>query len=179
MKFLAPTLLFAGLVAPLLAYAADRGEPAAGVPEPATPELQLVIEVTSQPDPMEARESAEVFAQLLEEMFRRSGYKGEINPLSREAPKPNLPLLEIRLSRWRIGPLAQPECAFSAVLTRGDEKARLGQFSANDLTWNKGVGNADQGEALRRVALDALRDLARQLSDKGLLPGFPPTRAKR
>jgi hypothetical protein len=179
MKFLAQILLLAGLAAPLAAYAVEKGESAAGAPEPVPPELQLVIDVTSQPDPMEARESAEVFAQLLEEIFRRHGYKGQINPLFREDPKPDLPLLEIRLSRWRIGPIAQPECAFSAVLTRGDMKAKLGQFSANDLAWNKGAGNIDQGEALRRVAHEALRDLARYLSDKGLLPGFPPAKAKK
>jgi hypothetical protein len=71
-----------------------------------------------------------------------------------------------------------PECTFIAVLTQGDMKTKLGEFSATDLMWNKSVSNSDQGEAMRRVAQSALRDLAYYLAEKHLVPGFPPPKAK-
>jgi hypothetical protein len=170
------TCLGASLLAPGLAQGEDAiktSSPQAGVPD-----LQLVIQVTSLSDPMEARESAEQFAQVLDETFRTRRYQGNIEPVFHGDPDPNEPILEVRLLRWRIGPTSMPECTFIAVLTQGDMKTKLGEFSATDLMWNKSVSNSDQGEAMRRVAQSALRDLAYYLAEKHLVPGFPPPKAK-
>lgn len=174
-------LLLASLVAPFATLTAAADKAPADPVKPAVPELQVVIHVSPQPDPMEAEETAEVFTDILDQAFRLRGYKGEIKPLYRgDDPKPDLPLLEIRLNRWRIGPTALPECSFTGVLTQGgDMKTKLGEFSASDLIWNQGTGPSDRGEALRRVAESALRDLAHDLADKHRLPGFPPPKVKK
>lgn len=136
------------------------------------PQLQLSVDVPPHWRPFLSDDLAEAFAGRLSDVFRRRGYAGEVQFLDRDDPRPDAPLLAIRLINWRIGRTDNAECTFTATLKNGDQEHDLGIFENTSLVWNNSMGRWGLADALGDVADRAIRDLSDKLSKDSLLPGF-------
>jgi len=136
------------------------------------PQLQLSVDVPPHWRPFLSDDLAEAFASRLSDVFRRRGYGGEVKFLDRDDPRPDAPVLAIRLINWRIGRTDNAECTFTATLKNGSEEHNLGVFENTSLVWNNNMSRWGLADALGDVADQAIRDLSDKLSKDSLLPGF-------
>lgn len=151
---------------------ADK-DPAAKPAKAELPQLQLTVNVPPHWRPFLADDLADAFASRVADVFRRQGYTGQVDFLSLGDPKPDQPVLAIRLIHWRLGRTDNAECSFTASVRAGGKEESLGVFENTTLVWISGMSRWGLADALGDAADDALRDLARKLAGSGTVPGFP------
>jgi len=137
------------------------------------PQLQLVVTVPPHWRPFLSNDLAEAFSTRLAEVFRRTGYTGEIRFLDEERAAAAAPLLAVELINWRINRTDRAVCTFTASLKSDNREHTLGTFENDLLVWNDRFGRWGLANALGNAADRALRDLSDKLNSLGVLSGFP------
>lgn len=154
---------------PTKVHAADPNEPVA---------LQVRVDVPPTWRPFLDDDISEAFASRVADSFRQRGFDGRIRTIAqRDEPVPELPLLQVQLTEWRIDRLGHARCTFSASLRSADGQRDLGIFTDSSLFSVSSGGRwhlsrvFDQANALEDAADNALRDLYRSVVKSRLLPG--------
>ena len=136
------------------------------------PQLQLTVDVPSHWRPFLSNDLAEAFASRLADVFRRSGYPGDIQFLDQDTPNPEVPVLAVRVINWRIGRTESAECSLTATFNQDGHQHALGAFEHTSLAWHNHSSRLGRADALGDVADAALRDLSAKLDQAGLLQGL-------
>ncbi|MBI2496582.1 MAG: hypothetical protein HYV75_01160 [Opitutae bacterium] len=165
--------LAATLAVNLPAAPAVDKDPAAKPAKAELPQLQLTVDVPPHWRPFLADDLADVFASRVADVFRRQGYTGQVNFLALDDPKPDQPVLAIRLIHWRLGRTDNAECTFTASVKAGGREQSLGVFENTTLVWISGLRRWGLADALGDAPDAALRDLAGKLAGSATVPGFP------
>jgi len=159
--------LLALVPAPVGALAADAAPttPSAGT-------LQVQIIVPPSWVPMLEDDIADAFVSHIDEVFRHRGYKGHIKKVSAiDEPGPGCCLLTLNLIEWRVDPVGNINCTFTANLQTERTTRHLGVFTETTFRWMSGPGRFGLADAFSDAAEGALRQLYDALAKTNLVPG--------
>ena len=105
--------------------------------------------------------------------FHRDGYKGPVVYLGSSCkPDPALPRLSITLIEWRLDPVGDVDCTFSATLHTPAHEKSLGIFTSSRFTWVPGFDRWEMADAFEEAADGAIGHLSHEVARTGLLTGF-------
>jgi hypothetical protein len=146
--------------------------------------LLLRVDVPAAWSPLVEDDIAQAFAGLLQESFRRRGYRGtvELRHSVDPAPGAGQPLLAVSLQEWRLNRMGQADCSFRATLTVGGKELDLGLFLGTKMHWVQtssrwGLArDLEVADALEDAASDALTALHRKIAETHAVPGIEPSR---
>lgn len=168
--------LIAATTALLAAHGTSLADDERRAPERVT--LQVHVDVPPSWNTFLEDDVAEAFADRLHETFRREGYLGRVGYLHRlDDPQPNIPILEIRLTEWRIDRIGQALCTFTAKLRTPRGEKDLGRVTDTAIFWPVNGGRwsvhrrLEAADALEDAAERALRGLYERIVKSDLLPG--------
>jgi len=143
--------------------------------------LNVAVDVPVSWRPFLADDVADAFASRLADTFKREGYQGRIAHVTRlDTPEAGVPLLEIRLSEWRIDHAGSAQCTFTAALKTPTGETSLGLVNNSAIFWPVSSGRwsinrrYEMANALENAAENALRDLYAKLAQTNQVPGLEP-----
>ncbi len=162
--------LFLPAVLPLSAAAKAPAKPV---------DLQVQVDVPPSWQPFLMDDIADALGRVLADSFRRRGYAGNIGMVGRpDAPKPDIPLLTVRLHEWRISRTGNAECTLTATLVAGGKEHELGLVSYSDLSWIASSGRFGLArdyavaDAYEDAAGGAMRELFKRAAATAAVPGL-------
>lgn len=159
----------------VLAYASTTFSRAATTPAPSPVPGPLQVQVNVPPSwrPMFEERVSDSFVAQVDESFQRSGFKGKIQQVeSIDTPAAGSSLLTINLTEWRVDPIGNIDCTFTANLKTGTTTKSLGIFTYSAFRWMSGPGRFGLSDAFEDAAQGALRDLYRAIAKTQLVPGI-------
>ncbi len=123
------------------------------------------------------QENVERYLTLhIRRQFHRAGFKGPVVYLrSWSKPNPVLPRLSISLIEWRLDPVGDVDCTFSATLHTPGHVKDLGIITSSQFTWDPGFNHFEMENAFEDAAEGAIGHLCHRVERSGLLPGFSAT----
>ena len=168
-------LACAGLCA-LFAAAGCTTTPAEAARAARPARLQLAIIVPASMNMLRDDDVIDAFDESVRDTLHQSGFRGRIKLLDEtEKAAPDIPLLEINLTEWRVDPTGNVTCTFGATLRANGETRGLGLFTGTSLlTW----GRRDwvtRSDSFQDAAHHALSDLANRMEQTGLITKLPRT----
>lgn len=115
----------------------------------------------------------EAFVSYIIDVFRRQGYKGDIEEVRwHEEPSPGCCLLTINLTEWRMNHIGNIDCTFTANLQTERATRHLGVFTGMGFRWMAGPGRFGLAESFADAAEDAIRNLYDSVAKTELVPGL-------
>ncbi len=142
--------------------------------------LQLTVDIPSSMNRVAEEDVAEAFAYHVSAALHDQGVRGSIHYIVQGDPvAPGTPVLAITLREWRVDPLGNVDCTFSALLRTPAGQRDLGLFTGNSMMrWDRPDWYERQQD-FEDAARDALNNLARRMRDTGLLADVPMRSANR
>ena len=115
----------------------------------------------------------EAFVSYIYDVFRRQGFKGEIEEVHwSEEPSPGCCLLTINMTEWRMNHIGNIDCTFTANLQTESKVRHLGVFTGMAFRWMSGPGRFGLADAFTDAAEDAIEHLFTALAETELVPGL-------
>lgn len=136
--------------------------------------LQVQVNVPPTWRPWLEDDIADVFANRVEEVFRRHGFDGRVervDPVVDELDEAR-PLLTINLIEWRIRRSGMIECTFTASLQNGNTVHQFGLYTTSRIRWLNAPGRFGLARAFEDAADTALDDLAEDIARTEPIPGL-------
>ncbi len=139
------------------------------------PTLEVQVNVPPSWRPMLDERIADALVSDVQDVFQRRGYHGPMKEVSSlDAPDPGANLLTIDLTEWRIDPVGNIDCTFTATLQTAHTSRRLGLFTETAFRWMSGPGRFGLGDAFGSAAEGAIQQLYDSLARTKLVPGLTP-----
>lgn len=155
------------------------GSSSASAARPAQLQVQVITPTMAGMDPMWIDDVEDAFSERLATALHEQGFHGHINLLyDTDRPAPGIPLLRATLEEWRVDPVGNVTCTFTAQLKTAQGERSLGLFTGDSvMMWpeHDWFARADQ---FRSAASDAMTDLWKRMRKTGLMGdvGMMPAR---